>query len=121
MLNGRIDLNARDYKNSTFMYINAILGFIIIYCVSNIIKIIKIINKLIAFLGKNSIYILAYHMPSNIITYNIIIPLLPINFSKILNTNNFISVTFFVICGILFSLFMMCIHKSICKKYLYVK
>lgn len=112
MRNGRIDLNARDYKDAFYMYFDAILGFIIFAYFSFIISLIPIVKSILAFIGERSIYILAYHVPSTIITYNIIIPLLPIAFGSMLFTNSLISVSFLTLCGVVISLFISCIHKA---------
>ena len=111
--NGRIDLNARDYKNALLMYINAILGFIMFAPFPYIISKIKYINTMFSFLGKISLYTLAYHIPSNIVTYGIINPFLPISFNQILTSPNIISLTYFTLTALLFSSLMFFIHKNI--------
>ena len=113
--NGRIDLNARDYKNAFLMYINAILGFIMFAPLPYIISKIKYINTMFSFLGKISLYTLAYHIPSNIVTYGIINPFLPISFNLILTTPNIISLTYFTLTALLFSILMFFIHENILK------
>ena len=111
--NGRIDLNARDYKNSFLMYINAILGFIMFSPIPYILSKIKYVNSIFSFLGKISLYTLAYHIPSNIVTYGIINPFLPISFNQILTSPNIISLTYFTLTALLFSSLMFFIHKNI--------
>ena len=111
--NGRIDLNARDYKNAFLMYINAILGFIIFSPIPYIISKIKYINNIFSFFGKISLYTLAYHIPSNIVTYGIINTFLPIYIHKYLTYPNLISLTYFTHTALLFSAIMFFIHKNI--------
>ena len=114
--NGRIDLNARDYKNALLMYINAILGFIMFSPIPFVISKIKYIKDLFSFLGRISLYTLAYHIPSNIVTYGIINPFLPISFHLYLMSPNIISLSYFTLTALLFSSIMFFIHKDIFKK-----
>ena len=114
--NGRIDLNARDYKNALLMYINAILGFIVFAPLPFIISKIKYINNIFSFFGKISLYTLAYHLPSNIITYGIINPFLPMQFHQYLIYPNIISLSYFTLNTLLFSSIMFFIHENIFSK-----
>lgn len=150
MWNGRIDLNARDYKNAFYMYVDAILGFIlfatftyIMYIVSLFVKekfncilnnktidskfvivlhrIILFVNflidfpiKLFSYLGKNSLYILAFHVPSAFYSNAFIIPHLPLAIRETLNHNSPISILILTTFGIVFSL----LCSLILKKYL---
>lgn len=111
MNNGRIDLNARDYKNAFYMYFDAIIGFLIFAFFAYVISYIPIIKNIFSCFGENSLYILAYHVPSTIITQNIIIPLLPASFGVTLLCNSLISVASLTLCGILVSLLLGLIHK----------
>lgn len=141
MRNGRIDLNARDYKNAFYMYINAILGFILLatfsYCPyliyshsKSYLKLINSNNKqffskilimfysllnmpilLLSYLGKNSIYILAYHVPSVFYTFAYVMPLLPISLRETLSHNSIKSIIIMTALGIIFSLLMSIFHK----------
>lgn len=116
MRNGRIDLNARDYKNAFLMYVNAILAFSIFAFFSYFISLIPFINNFLGVIGENSIYILAFHVPSVIITHGFIIPLLPQIIISMLLVNSIFSVTVLTLFGILFSLIpaliCKCIHFS---------
>ena len=113
MRNGRIDLNARDYKNALYMYIDAILGFIIFATLSYPISKIPIINFIFKLFGENSIYILAYHVPSVFISNAFIIPYLPLPIGIMLLQNSIPSIMILTSFGILFSLIMAFIHKCI--------
>ena len=75
MQNGRIDLNARDYKNAFLMYVNAITGFILLAYFSFVLTYIPIIKDALSTFGENSMYILAYHVPSSFLTHCFIIPI----------------------------------------------
>lgn len=115
MKNGRIDLNARDYKNALYMYCDAILGFIIFAYIGYIISTIPFISSIISYIGKNSIYILAYHIPSSYLAFNFIISYLPDVIRKMLSVNSIYSITILTSLYILISLVMSLIHK-ICNK-----
>lgn len=112
MKNGRIDLNARDYKNAFYMYFDAIIGFIIFAFFSYIISFIPLIKNIFSIIGKNSIYVLAYHVPSYIVTANIILPLLPAEINTMLSYNSIFSIICLTSFGILISLFCSLIHKA---------
>ena len=136
MWNGRIDLNARDYKNAFYMYVDAILGFItfsfftyIIYIISTFAKkrldflnnnlfddsllkeipnifytLLELPSKIFSCLGKNSLYILAFHVPSVFYTNAFIIPFLPQTIQELLSHNSIISILILTSLGIGFSL-----------------
>lgn len=112
MYNGRIDINAKDYKNKFIFYISAIFGSIIIYYISIILSKIYIIKDILSYIGKNSIYVLGYH----IISFSIINMLVTIFFPNMLpylNNFNIISTIFYVILEISIALIFGYIHKSI--------
>lgn len=113
MYNGRIDLNARDYKNALLMYIDAILGFFIFAIASFPISKIPLIKNLFGVFGENSLYILAYHVPSVFFTNVFLIPHLPIAVSLTLAHNSIISILMLTSIGILFSLILALIHKLV--------
>ena len=113
MRNGRIDLNARDYKNALYMYIDAIIGFVLFSFFSYIVTKLPLINKIIGSIGENSIYILAYHVPSTIITYGYVLPILPAVVGTKLSSNSLYSVMLLTSFGIFWSLIMALIHKSL--------
>lgn len=115
MNNGRIDLNARDYKNALFMYIDAMLGFIIFACISYFISLIPLISNILSSIGEYSIYILAYHVPSTNFTYPYIISRLPAIVGTTLSHNSIISIMLLTSFGIWFSLIMALIHKLVAQ------
>lgn len=117
LYNKRIDLNARNFRRAHLLYINAILGFYIFSIISMILNKIPIINSVFRYLGKNSLYILAYHIPS-IFYMNILFnEFLPNNLVSNLDSLNAFSFTYKIIVAILFSLFMALIHKGV-KQYI---
>ena len=141
MKNGRIDLNARDYKNAFLMYVNATLGFILLSFFSYVLNILpnikfltlntitqnilryastifNYINNLFSFLGKNSIHILAFHIPSTYYRNAYIIPFLPQNIQQMLFHNSIISILLLTTYGIAFSIILSIIIKNI-YKYIY--
>lgn len=113
MHNGRIDLNARDYKNAFLMYVDAILGFFIFAVMSFPFSKIPLISNLVGILGENSLYILAYHVPSVFVTNVFLIPNLPPIIGATLAHNSIISILILTSLEILFSLILAFIHKSV--------
>ena len=137
MWNGRIDLNARDYKNAFYMYVDAILGFIVFAVFAYMIsifppkKMVKSINSiasganntllcildfpknLFSYLGKNSLYILAFHVPSVFYTNAFIMPFMPRIIRETLSHNSIISIIILTTLGIVFSLICSIILKKI--------
>ena len=113
MRNGRIDLNARDYKNAFLMYVDAILGFFIFAMLSFPISYIPLIKNILGVFGENSLYILAYHVPSVFVTNVFIVPHLPVVVATALTQNSIFSILILTSLGILFSLILALIHKSI--------
>ena len=113
MKNGRIDLNARDYKNAFYMYVNAILGFFIFASISYFVSLIPFVKSLFSYLGKNSLYILAYHVPSVFYTGAYVIPFFPYAIRDILSRNSLISIFIMTFLGIAFSLLFSLLHKAI--------
>lgn len=113
LYNKRIDLNARNFRQAHLMYINAMLGFYIFSIISFLLDNIPIIKNIFRYLGKNSIYILAYHIPSVFYMNILFNEFLPSNLTKNLDTLNMFSFTYKILTAILFSLFMGLIHKNI--------
>ena len=119
MKNGRIDLNARDYKNFRLLYVNAILGCYLFSHITFIIYKLPYINHILSFLGKYSLYILAYHIPANVPINFIIRPMLPLEFNEYLNHASIISIIFLsgliLIISLIFTYIHITIKKSLTK------
>ena len=113
MFNGRIDLNARDYKNPFLMYIDATLGFFIFAIISFVISFLPVFKNMFAYLGKNSIYILAYHIPSTFVLHAFILPHLSQNINIYLSCNSIFAIIILSSYSIIFSLIIALIHKRI--------
>ena len=117
LYNKRIDLNARNFRHSHLTYINAVLGFYIFAIISFILNKIGIIKNILSYIGKNSIYILAYHIPSVFYMNVLFNDFLPTTMLPYLNTLNVFSVVYKLTTAILFSLFMALIHNGV-KQYI---
>lgn len=63
-LNGKIDMNNNQYNNYLLFYISSFLG---IYFILLVVKKINLKNKILEFLGKNSLIILGYHLRVTIV------------------------------------------------------
>ena len=113
LYNTRVDINAKKLNNIFLLYLNAILGYILLSVFCFIVYKIPFINKFVAFFGKNSLYILAYHVPAVMFINLLIKPSLSANVLNLLNNANVFSVLFFVVLELLFSIFMAAIHYGI--------
>ena len=113
MKNGRIDLNARDYKNAFLMYVDAFLGFYIFAFFSFIVSLIPYVNKFFACIGENSLYVLAYHIPSIFYINTFLLPIFPQIVSETLSYNSIISILLYTSFILLYSLCLTLIHKSV--------
>ena len=113
MKNLRLDLHARNIRNLHLTYINGILGTILLFYATYIISFIPMINRFLAFLGRISLYILAFHVPGNLITFFVLYDYLPYYITSRLYSFNIISVIVMTSVEILFSIFMYIICKSI--------
>ena len=113
IINGHIDLVYRVFgKNLIMLYINAIFGYGSLYGFSIFISKIKYINSLFEFVGKNSMDIMAYHIPATIVIpiINFIFPAFLV--SKIYQNQYFYNI-FIVSFMVVFSFFMKTIVDSI--------
>ena len=117
MKNGRIDLNARDYRDFRLLYLNAILGTFLFSNFSYIVYKIPYINEFFSFIGKYSVYILAYHIPANVPINFIIRPMLPLEFNEYLNHASIVSILFLSSLILIISLLFTYIHISIKKSF----
>ena len=86
---GNIELAVRHYPLGILSFITAILGTISIFKLSELIdKYLKRINTILAWYGKNSMYILCFHhFECCIIPYNKLIKILNPSFAKLLKTS----------------------------------
>ena len=80
-----------------------------------IYTLLELPSRLFSYLGKNSLYILAYHVPSVYYSNRFIIPYLPISIREILSHNSLISILIMSFFGIAFSLLMSILHKVVSK------
>lgn len=113
MKNLRLDLNARNIRNLHLTYINGILGTILLMYVAYILSLLPIVKNLLAFLGKISLYILAFHIPGNLITYYVFYEYMPKAITKRLDDFNIVSVIVRTTTELLFSVFMYIVCKSV--------
>lgn len=76
--NGRVDMNAGTYGNVFMFFCTAICGSYLILQISYFINKVYAVKVLLSMLGKNSLYIMAFHLPATSIVYNVILPYMPI-------------------------------------------
>lgn len=114
--NGRIDINAKCYNNKFIFYITALLGATLISIISYLLYKIPLIQNLFSYLGRNSIYILGYHVLTVGFIRSTIIPCFSIKAQNYLSSFNIYSLIFYVSIEIIFSLLIGFIHKNIIKR-----
>ena len=111
--NKHIDLVYRIFGENIFLlYINAILGYIFLYGLSKLFLKIKYVNKILSYVGKNSISFLSYHIPATIV-FSVINFIFPASFIKIIYGNQTLYNITIVLFMFLFSVFMIDVDKSI--------
>lgn len=113
MKNLRLDLHARNIRNLHLTYINGTLGTILLIYTTNIISFMPIIKKVLSFFGRISLYILAFHIPGNLITYFVLYDYMPKFITQRLDDFNIISVIIRTTIELLFSTFMYLICKNV--------
>ena len=113
MKNLRLDLHARNVRHLHLTYINGILGTILLFYATYIISFIPIVNTSLAFLGKISLYILAFHIPGNLITYLVLYDYMPAFITTRLDSFNIVPVIVRTSIELLFSIFMYIICKYV--------
>lgn len=110
--NGRVDMNAGRYGNCILFFVTAVCGFCLIWQISNFISKIPVFKTIFSVLGKNSLYILAYHIPATYIVYNAILPYMPSFIKNNAWKPNVIGILYICIGDILISLLMKLVHTS---------
>ena len=109
-----IDLYPRTFGNSFFIFLFlSMFSYLSLFLISDIIADIKYLSNILSFFGTISLYIMAYHMPSHLVFFNINF-IFPSNVVWILTEYNKVLFNIFLIIYMfLFSAFMYVIHKSI--------
>lgn len=111
-INGRVDMNAGRYGNVWCFFIVAICGFYLVWQISYLISKIHIANKILSVLGRDSLYIMAYHIPASYLVYNVILPYMPNIVKENAWKPNVIGILYVCIGDILVALFMKMLHTS---------
>lgn len=115
MKNLRLDLNARNIRQLHLTYINGILGTVLLIYATYIISFIPIVKNLFSYFGKISLYILAFHVPGNLITYYVLYDYMPKFITRRLDDFNIVSVIVRTTIELLFSVFMYIMCKYIIR------
>lgn len=93
--NGKIDMNMNMYNNLIMFYISAFSGILFLVF---FIKKIKLKNKVIDFLGKNTLIIFAYHLRVNIIITILVTYILKLNLADNLIIGVILSIFQIILC-----------------------
>lgn len=67
MINGRADMNSNIFRNPIFYYIAAFSNIYIFYLLANKIQ----SNKILSFIGKNTLFIMGLHIPVFLILHSV--------------------------------------------------
>ena len=108
-----VDMVQRDFENIFMFVFLAIFGYVPIYIFSYFVEKVVYLRDILAYIGERSIYVLAYHMPSQTVFSNImlIVPGTIMHYVIEGGTNSLFIV------GILFmfafSMFMYALHKGV--------
>lgn len=98
------DMNSRRFNNIFEFYIGGIVGSLIIVYISALVLRLKPLKELFILLGKNSLYILIFHLFSARIFYGNLFQEFP-GFGLLMDNNPTTCSVLFVLWAILFSLF----------------
>lgn len=110
--NGRVDMNAGKYGNIFLFFVIAIFGFYVVWQISFLVGKVYPLRAIFSTLGRNSLYIMGYHIPATYIVYDVILPYMP----TVIKTNayqpNVIGVLYLCVGDIIMALLMKILHTS---------
>lgn len=116
-LNGRVDMNAGYYGNILYFFVTSICGFYMIWQISYLINKVRGIKTIVGVLGKESLYIMAYHIPATYIIYNAVLPYMPSVIQNNAWKSNMIGILYICTGDILIALLMRKLHETQYVKY----
>lgn len=108
--NGRVDMNAGRYGNIYLFFGVAACGIYLIWQISCLVCKLKGVSAILNMLGRDSLYIMAYHIPATYIMYNVVLTVMP----SVIRNNawqpNAIGISYIVIGDICIALLMKLLH-----------
>ena len=113
--NGLVDMNNGVYYNVPLYLLNAGVGIALVFLVSILIRRIPGVWHVLAYLGRNSLYIMLFHLPAVTFAQGRIVGYLPEIVQNHFNSRDIIGITYWVVVSILFSLFWGYVYKAIMK------
>lgn len=115
-INGRVDINGAYFNSPVWFYIAAAAGCLVILGISKLMAYIPVLGRFLAFCGVNSIYIMAYHVPSVVIQNDVLREYMPQFIQQNLSNKNLIGIGYVLACGVGTGLFMSLLHRSLSRK-----
>lgn len=101
----RVDINASYFgKGMWCFYFTASLGLVWCVGLAHLLSRMKLVSRLINYLGENSLYVVGFHIPMNFIVGAVILPFMPVAVQAAYMTKSVIGVLFTVISTMLLSL-----------------
>lgn len=77
LYNTRVDMNARNYKNIGLYILNSFLGISIMLIVAYLLQHIRLISAQLCYIGRNSLGVLCWHLPSSTMFYSYVLGFFP--------------------------------------------
>lgn len=108
--NGRVDMNAGRYGNLYLFFGVAACGIFLIWQISCFVSKWKGVGAILNMLGRDSLYIMAYHIPATYIMYNVVITVMPSVIRDNVWKTNAIGISYIVIGDICIALLMKLLH-----------
>lgn len=115
-INGLVDMNYGVYNNIIIYAFNSFLGIAAVLMISILIRKTKNIWKIFSYLGKNSLYIMLFHLPGFKFAQGQITELLPNVIRESIGVANIIGILYWLVMSILFSLFWGYVYRALVKK-----
>lgn len=116
LANGRVDMNAGAYRNIVLFFVNASLGIVIVMNICVLLRRIPVVWRWMAFLGKNSLYIMMFHVPMASFVQGDILNIMPAIVRDNLWNKNVIGIFYWLFMSIAVSLLMGCIWENLLKR-----
>lgn len=111
-INGRIDMNAGYFGNLFWFYSTAAAGCFLILMISKGLAHIPVISSLLRVCGRDSMYIMAYHIPGILIVKEVVLVYMPSIIKDNYDHKNLIGIGYLLICDICVCLFIGLLHKK---------
>lgn len=117
-INGRVDMNAGYFGNLLWFYTAAVAGCFLILMISKGLAYLPVIRTALAVCGRDSMYIMAYHIPAILIVKGFVLVYMPSIIKENYDQKNLIGIGYLLICDICVCLFIGLLHRKAGQKQL---